>query len=319
MKKSILFKVIVLLFLSGNGVCAPQVFKTNDEKCSYGEIKGKEYKYKGKYKYMNITFLHNPNLQSYEQMGDKVYKPLIKGFKVLETGLTTAENKYYNDSSILSSLRYDKEAIEHNDIYILDGGVSTKIVSEKCQIFYTQIKYVSRFRDALSNIDGTELSIEDIRNIAGSQNFAKTDFKATMKYDRFEKIHKIRTPELHSSFVRGSLKDGNILYVQLYTSLYFNGKWGFIDKSIDTDGNKHTVVKITTDTDCSRSSGCRLTETIAISLSIDFLKRNKKGFEIKAYGSKEKIIKVPGAMVRSFLLGVENAKKQTKHSSQQVA
>ena len=317
MKKiSILSGVIVLLFLAGCGAGAPQVLKNNDGKCSYKEIQGKEYKYKGKYQYMQITFLHNPNLQSYEQMGNKVYEPLMKGFKILETGVTTAENRYYNESPILSGSRYAKSSFNNNDIYILDSGVSTKIVSEKCQIFYTQIKYVSRFRDSLSNIDGSELSIEDIRNIAGSKNFIKDDFKATISYDRFEKSYKILTPELYSTFIRGSMKNNDILYVQLYTSLYFNDKWGFIDKSIDTNGKKHSVVKISTDTDCSGSYGCSLTETIGISLSIDFLKRNKKGFEIKAYGSKEKIIKVPGAMVRSFLSGIENAKKLTKQSSQ---
>lgn len=309
MKKiSILFGFVILLGLSGCDTGVPEVYKSASGKCSYGDIKGKEYKYTGEYQYMDIIFLHNPNIEAYQQMGNEVYAPLMKGFKILKTGITTAENRAYNESPILSDLRYNKGSIDNNDIYILDGGVSTKIISKECQIFYTQIKSVSEFEDSLSNIDGTELSINDITNIAGSKNFRKSDFKATIKYDRFEKTHKIHTPELYSSFIRGAVKDKTVLYVQLYTSLYFKNKWGFIDKAIDTDGKKHTVVKISTDTDCSQVNNCSLTETIGIALSIDFLEKYKKGFEIKAYGTKEKVIKIPGAMVRSFLSGINKAK-----------
>jgi len=315
-KISISFGFVILLGLSGCGAGAPQVQKMDNGKCSYGEIKGKEYKYKGKPEYISNTFLYNPNLRPYQQVDNRVYEPLTKGFKVLETGFTTAENRYFNQSPILSILRYSKDSIDNNDIYIFDSGVSTKIISRDCNVFYTQIKHIDEFRQSLSNIDGSELSIDDIINIVGSKNLKKLDFTALIKYDRFEKTYKIRTPELYSFFIRGSVKNKRTLYVQLYASLDFFKKWGFIDKSIDTDGKKHTVVKITTDTDCSDPNNCILTETIGISLSIDFLEKNKKGFEIKAYGSKEQIIKVPGAMVRSFLAGVEQAKKLTKHRNE---
>ena len=100
--------------------------------------------------------------------------------------------------------------------------------------------------------------------------------------------------------IRGNFSNKEVKFIQLYTNLYFIDKWGFVKNAVDTNGVYHDVTKISTDTSCS-SSGCTLTETIGIDLSLDFLKNNQNGFEIKAFGTREKIINVPSVMIKSFL------------------
>jgi hypothetical protein len=96
--------------------------------------------------------------------------------------------------------------------------------------------------------------------------------------------------------------------------LTFFDKWGFISNALDTDGVSHDVVKISSDTDCSHSDllGCKLTETIGVALTEKFLNKYINGFEIKVYGTKEKIIKVSGEAVKGFVSGIEKAKKMAK-------
>ena len=74
------------------------------------------------------------------------------------------------------------------------------------------------------------------------------------------------------------------------------------------------MVKISTDTDCSYSDmlGCKLTETIGVTVSEEFLNKNRDGFELKVFGTKEKIVKVSSHMVESFLSGLNKAKTQVK-------
>ncbi|MFQ5346443.1 MAG: hypothetical protein ACE5ED_01195 [Rhodothalassiaceae bacterium] len=160
------------------------------------------------------------------------------------------------------------------------------------------------------------LFIAILNGCQGDRPLEKLKLTADIKYDKFVKSYDVSTPFYDNMLIRGSVdaKSNRIIYVQLYTDLVFFEEWGYIETSIDTDGNRHEVTQISSDVDCySEFLGCELTEGIGITLSKDFLESHRNGFEIKAYGAQEKIITVPRQLIESFLLGLDKAIQQSKN------
>lgn len=266
--------------------------------CGYHKIKGKAFKYSGSGEYMYQYFSYNPNIEDYKQMNTSNYSSLIKyNFKVLETGLTTSITKKYLE--FLSPFRYTDDIFD-NAVYRYDSSSSSKIITEDCKVYYTNGNFLSAYIRDIKNVDKTELSTNDLSIIFGEKGFKKLDFESEITYDKFTKDTKITTPLLKNILIRGNYQNNKVVFIQLYANLYFDNSWGFIKNAVDTDSKQHNVTRISTDTSCTKT-GCTLTETVGIDLSLDFLKKNQNGFEIKAYGTREKIITVPSVMVKSFL------------------
>ena len=126
----------------------------------------------------------------------------------------------------------------------------------------------------IKNSDNSELNEKDLLTIIGEKPLTKLEFESDIVYDKFTKVNAVTTPYLNNMAIRGNFSNKEVKFIQLYTNLYFKNKWGFIKNAVDTNGSYHDVTKISTDTSCS-NSGCTLTETIGIDLSLDFLKKNQ--------------------------------------------
>lgn len=287
----------------------PAKYETSSNKeCSFNAIAGKPYRIADIYnQYVTNSFFYNPNQEKVWQLDKKNYRALVaEKFKVLETGVITAEdNKSRQD--FLSNYRYSDEEIDQV-LYKKDRAYSTKVVTEDCTVYYLSAdSSASTLREFIVNADRSKIDDKDVMALYGPQPLQKMSMGASIEYDRFDKRLKIKTPFFDDKMIRGSIstRDNSITLIQLYTSIKFLDDWGHLSYATDTEGNRHEVIKIADDADCQDNPfsehKCRLTETVGVSLSKDFLERHKEGFELKVAGSQEKIVKVSGAMVNGFL------------------
>lgn len=284
---------------------------SKDNACNYESLPGKSYIISEHFKpYITLEFFFNPEKEKYLQSDENDYERLItQKFKIVETGIITAEDLKYR-APYLERHRYKEEEID-GELYKRDRTYSTKLVTEDCTLYYLSGEAgKSSILPNILNEDGSKVGEKDVLSLIGTKPLQKADLNADIKFDKFEKIYKVSTPFFKDQLLRGvvSAKNNEIINVQLYTNLKFLGNWGNIQSAIDTDGTHHEVTKISSDTDCSSQfSVCHLTETIGITLSPEFLEKNKDGFEIKASGTQERIISVPGNLVKSFLTGIDKA------------
>lgn len=291
--------------------------------CAYDSIEGKSFRLNESFKpYVTNHFFFDPDKVRVRQLDKNHYEALrTQNFKVIETGVVTVED-IKSKQPYLSMYRYFEEEIGGN-LYKRDKSFSTKVLTEDCTTYYLHGgTSIESLRYSIIASDGSKISDNDVLWLIGDKPLEKLTLKASIEFDRFEKMYKIATPFYNDRLIRGSVNANNhsVSYIQLYIDLIFFDKWGFINNAVDTDGKYHEVTKISMDTDCSNFDivGCILTETVGISLYREFLEKHSDGFEIKVFGTKEKIVKVPGIMVKSFLSGLESAIYQSKKGANGV-
>lgn len=306
--KYILF-ITVLIILTGCAGNSPEIYQSGDSKtCSFATIEGKAFRYDGNMDYTHLYFRYNSELEFEPNIPYNYDSARLYNFKILQTGLITEHNIKHNRKPIFASFRYNEDIIGEY-AYKYDSGYSTKIVTADCKIYYLSMSKISEYQNLIKNSDNTKLSEKDLLNIIGEKPLKKLEFESDITYDKFTKVNAVTTPYLNNMAIRGNFSNKEVKFIQLYTNLYFIDKWGFVKNAVDTNGVYHDVTKISTDTSCS-NTGCTLTETIGIDLSLDFLKNNQNGFEIKAFGTREKIINVPSVMIKSFLKAAEIIQKE---------
>jgi len=288
-----------------------------DKSCHFEKMPGKAYLISPEFKkYVSVYFFYDAEKEKVYQDDESRYVPLVaQMFKVVETGVITQEDTL-SRQPYLSEHRYTEGDIKGIP-YTIDKAFSTKLVTEDCSIFY--LNGGATVKSLLFSVvaaDGSSITEDDVLVLYGSEPLERKSMDTTIEYDRFEKQLKLSTPYYNDMLIRGSVntKNQSVSYLQLYLNLVFLDKWGFISNAVDTNGVRHEVVKISTDTDCSYSDmlGCKLTETIGVTVSEEFLNKNRDGFELKVFGTKEKIVKVSSHMVESFLSGLNKAKTQVK-------
>jgi hypothetical protein len=316
MKATSILTVIISIILTSCITTGPIKYgDATKGNCAYRSIDSKEYKLSDLCKkYVTNYFFYDPNVEIMYQRNINAYKALQnQNFKILKTGVVSVDNMA--KKTRLPIFRYSDQELG-GDLYKLDNSFSTMVLTEDCTIFYFQLSLVSGAnRTSVVSVDGTAIMDDDILKLIGTQPLEKLTLKASVEYDRFEKVFKVATPMYKDILIRGSIKanDQSVSYIQLYLDLLFLNEWGFISNAIDTDSNRHDVTKISSDTN-SHDFGISLTETIGVSLDRDFLEKHADGFELKVFGAQEKIIKVHGLMVKSFLQGLDSAILQAKNN-----
>jgi hypothetical protein len=287
---------------------------SSGSKCIYNEVDSKEFILTDLMKqYVTNDFFYDPGVESLFQNNKNHYKALqSQNFKILETGLITADGISAR-KSFLQKYRYDDVVLD-GELYVLDNSFSTKIITEDCTIFYLSLKgNLKSLQSSILLANGSGISDADLFQILGKEALKKETLEASINYDRFEKVFKVRTPMFEEKFLRGAVSENSqdISYIQLYLDVLFLGEWGFINNAIDTDGNFHEVTKISSDVD-SHSFGTSLTETVGVTLYREFLEKHKDGFELKLVGKQERIINIYGTMVKSFWSIPENLDKMLR-------
>ncbi|RAZ02969.1 hypothetical protein C8322_13775 [Acinetobacter sp. SM1B] len=284
--------------------------------CNYEEIKSNEYKLtESSKKYVLLHFFIDPNKDRFAsgQRSERKYAALRENnFKVLETGLTT---KAHDSFKRLKQFNTDVEI--SGKAYTLDKSLTTKLITSTCDVFYVNLDqpYDEKYWSSIYlKADGSPIKTEGLLEIIG-KSLQPKDTSANVTYDRFEKVVNIKTNEFNNMLLRGAYSPSSKknLFVQLYLDATFLGDWGGIKLAYDTSGVAHEVVLISHNADCSnRYLGCKLEETLGVTLSEDFLKKNKNGFELKLKGKQDKIISVSSDLVKSFLDGLDQAKREYK-------
>lgn len=307
MKKQSYFLVVVSAALllsgcatSGSVVMSPSLLN-GSKNCSYSAISGNEYKLSELTKqYPSNKFFFDASTDL-GQLEKSSYADLVNGtFKVVDSGIMTAHDTLY--ASI-----YEPENITLNGVpYKKEKSLSTKLVTSSCTVFYLRgSETESNIRDSIVKSNGKAVDDNDVKTLIGDKTLSQVSFTATKKYDRFTKSSDIETEEFNGMLIRGLQdKDGRLVFTQLYTDLTFTGDWGNINAAIDEDGKMHEIKKINTDADCSGSYGCKLTETVGVLLTKDFLIKHKNGFDIKFIGSLSKIVSVPKPMISAYLSAI---------------
>jgi len=321
-KFSLLLAVGLLVGCQATGPVKYQGSGAESAGCDYGSIEGDEYTLTDSTKpYVTNIFFYDSTKEKVWQLDKGMYTDLVSGnFKVVEVGVVTQED-INAKKPFLSKYRYFQE--EYNgELLKRDKSFSTKVVTQNCSVYYLHGGTGKKsLTSSIAKSTGESLSDKDVMKVFGKTVFVELDLAASIKYDKFDKRYKVTTPTHNKMLLRGSINEDThgVSYIQLYADLTFLEKWGFVKHATDTDGVNHEVTKISTDTDCSsRVLGCVLTETIGVSLSRDFLEQKKEGFEIKVYGTKEAILKVPGKLVESFLEGLDQAVSKSKSGDKSV-
>lgn len=307
-------KKILAVGVLGLGVVTGVYAKT----CDYDQIKSNEYQLTDLSKqYVMTKFFIDPDKDMFArvQRDAKKYVNLKDSkFKVLESGVATKYNERLKTG--LKSYRFSDITID-GKAYVLDKSLSTKFVTPNCEVFYLNLENPIDTRTwgaSFLKADNSPADTASLLEMVG-KSLQPKDTSATVTFDRFEKIVNIQTKEFNNMLLRGIYNPDSkkTSLVQLYLDATFIGNWGGIKLAYDTSGSTHEVVLINHDADCSNKyMGCRLKETLGVTLSEDFLRKNQNGFELKLKGKQDKIIMVSSDLVGSFLGGLNQAKKDYK-------
>ncbi|WP_151981573.1 hypothetical protein [Acinetobacter guerrae] len=283
-----------------------------NEDCDYKGLSGQEYKISEDYKdYVTNSFEAYSDKEDWQQGDKSEYVSLRNNnFKVMETGVRTLSAEQAM-RPFLDSYRYTY-IYDKSRAFVADKSYRTKVLTDDCKIFYYEPS--SKFVDFLDQIEfsnGKKLSFEDFRKFLGKAIFVKK-IKTYSSYDKFEKRTTIRTEQYDDYLLRGyyAPQQKKLVFIQLYTDQVFFDNWAQISIAKDAFGGTHKVTRINGDADCSGSYGCRLTETIGIDISEQFLRSHMDGFELKLIGKKSRVINVSGEVIQSFLQELKNIRNQ---------
>jgi len=285
--------------------------------CGYAGLAGPEYVITDFYKrYVTNSFFYDLKSEKYSQTNKDAYLPLIQHpFKMLDNTLESVETNKYKQSYLAQYRYFDIEL--DGKIYKIDKTKVTAFVTSDCHIYYqTRDEGPKGYTHNFARTDGKSISSEDVArffNLTSVDNSVNSgnslvSFVPIVEKDPYLKTVSLTTKAYNGVLLRAaySEKEKKVSFIQLYADAVFFDKWAHLQAAYDEDGNEHKLVKISTDVDCNHSDmfGCKLTETVGISLTHDFLKKNTNGFTIKAIGTREKIISVPKDMVTGMLNGL---------------
>lgn len=290
------------------------IFANAQNNCRYAEVGSPSYVIADKFKkYAAMSFFTQKESQTTKMASldnNKLNGLIDSEFKVIDTGLETPMRTYWMGGA--SQNRFADVSVG-GGIYTLDKSLSTKIITPSCDVFFmasSDAFIPMSFNMGFKRLDGVEMSDSDYLILNG-KNLSIKNLDATVSYDRFENLVKIRTKEFDGMLLRGSYNptSKNMILTQLYLDTTFYGSWGNIKVAYDEGGKTHEVVMIDYDADCSnKHTSCQLKETLGVNLSESYLRSNKGGFELKLKGKQDKYIKIEASMIQSYLNGIEKAK-----------
>lgn len=288
--------------------------------CNYESIGGVEYELTDlTKKYVTNNFIYNPNLEDYQQLDKSLYTSLVQNpFKVTKTDIITKSSKDYE--GFLSHHRYT-DVDFNNKAYKMDGLYNIEVTTKDCKKFYYAPRYKSfdDFKTDLKRTDNLPVTSTNYTDFFKS-SLIKPEIQTSQEYDKFEKKVKVRTDKFKNYFIRGNFDTTKNKYdfIQLY--LTFNkmpktdkSAYGtYIRTALDTDGNAHDVVMISSEIDDCKSEvlGCVITNDIGIDLTESFLRKYSDGFELKIMDSKPFVISVSKDVIQSFLNTTDDLKQK---------
>lgn len=287
--------------------------KTGSKNCGYENILGDEFRLSDSFaEYAsNMFFFDATRTGGMDQLNSKAYKSLAtQKFKILKTAVITAQAKLAREP-YLASFRYN-EVVLNDSLYKIDKGYSTKVVTQDCSIFFFKVGNTpDHIETSILQANNTKLTTDQFINLTGPMSLVSVDTSPEIELDRFTKQYKVKTVYFDDMLLRATLDGvtGELVFAQLYTDITFYGDWGSITNAVDTNATHHDVTKIDTDADCSsKFTGCRLTETVGVTLSEQYLKNNQNGFDLRFQGTKTREVTVHGSLVQSLLEGLESVR-----------
>lgn len=284
--------------------------------CGYEDLSGTEYRITDKNKeYVFNDFVVNPNRDKFGigQRSDRNYKSLRNNaFKVLSTDYVTIDSTAYKNKP--TSKRY-REIVIDGKAYTQDRYFNIELITSDCVKYYHAPNGIKEHFDyKFQKTDGTANTIQDFSTFLG-KSIQGAQVKATSKYDAFDKLYEVKTDFFKDQMIRGYLdsEKKDAAKIQVYMSLVFLDKWGFVDTAKDRNGVSHEVTTIDKNVDCSGKRlglGCMLTETVGVTVDEDFLRKNTSGFELKLSGKQSKVVFVSGELVMAFLKELDDLRKK---------
>jgi len=271
--------------------------------CDYKNIQSPEFKL-AKDLYTRSYFTHSP-----DGKGSKYsdYYKAIKTEPFKLTGVSETKTEKYSSYDILHKGK-EYLRLEDDTLYKLTlPNEVAQVVTSSCSTYW--LKKDNLNFDNITQKNGDKLTLSDNILIYGKENLSPLDMRPIeLESDKFKKIITLKGTEYKGRFFRAwASSETNKLITstaQLYTRLVFSD-WAHVDRAYDESGKKYNVTKIGSDTSCSKY-GCTLYEYVGLELSIDFLRHNKKGFEIQFEGNQKQVIAVASYQVEQLLLGVKS-------------
>lgn len=286
-----------------------EIENNSSDNCNYHDIKSDEYRIsESKKRYITNNFLKDPNLEDYQQRNYNYDDLANNSFKFYKSTETKESLKYRQE--YLESFRFRDIDLDNNT-YIIDMSYNIEVITNNCQKFYYEPEDYRLFKYSFIRNDGREISVNDYKQSL-SDALIKKEINTTVNYDKFDKNYTIKTDYFKNYMIRGyyDINKKN-KFIQIYTDIHFSGDWHFFDTAKDEYGDTHEVTRIDQEADCkprSYTDKCFLTETIGISVSEKFLRKNKNGFSMKIYGKKSIVLDISGDVVQSFLKEVDKLK-----------
>lgn len=311
MKLKYLSIVFVMLGLSSTAFA---------NECNYESIGGVEYEINNwKKPYVTNDFQYDTTLDDYKQSDKSKYESLIQNpFKVSKTDVITKTSEDYK--GFLSDNRYTDVNFD-DKAYKMDGLYNIEVTTKDCKKFYYSPRYKSfkEFESDFKRTDNLLITPTDYTDFFKS-SLVKIDIQTSKEYDKFEKKVKVRTDKFKDYLIRGNFDTTKNKYdfIQLYFTfknipkIYKSAYGTYIRTALDTDGNAHDVVMISSEVDDCKSEflGCIITNDIGIDLTESFLRKHSDGFELKVMDSKPFVISVSKDLVRSFLNATNELKSK---------
>ncbi|MGF1694011.1 hypothetical protein [Photobacterium kagoshimensis] len=269
-----------------------------NNKCSYDNLNSNEFVYTGDPKYFSIYFESDRGYLGKSNIGEQ-----LQGKKFKFSGINKPNDKIFN--------KYTKIMNINGIDYQFDSNVKTAVMFEDCisalwfkgHVNYNEIKELKSFK----KINGSSFSENDLAFTYGINNVKRAKHEALIDIDDFANTATIKTKYQDGILLRAwsnnkltqKPKD-----FQLYVDLKFSGDWGHVKTARTKDGTIYNLTKIDTNADCSGTFGCILTETVGVTLPISLLKTNQNGFDVKFYGTKNKVITVSSYHIKSLNNGI---------------
>lgn len=270
--------------------------------CGYENMPSSEFVYTGNEKYFSLYFESDRGYLGKSNLGKDLVGKKFK-FSGNINQSSGAINKYPKIINI--------EGVD----YEFDSNVKTAVMFEGCTSalwFKGHTNYQTiQGKEKFNKVDGTSFTVEDLAYAYGTTNVKPAVYEAIIETDEFADTATIRTKFQDRVLLRAwsnkkltkKPKD-----FQLYADLLFLNDWGNVKTARTKDGKAYTLTNINKDADCSRITGCALTETVGVVLPISLLENNKDGFQVKFYGTKQQVVNVSGFHVKSLIKGLSEVK-----------
>ncbi|MCH2057909.1 MAG: hypothetical protein MK214_15110 [Thalassotalea sp.] len=298
-----------IVTLTGCQATAPNAStKLDSNRCtpeSYSNLEGPEFLYVGEPRYVTNYFDVAYDSSNY-RYGKEHYSPLI-GSKFKFTGtLSPKESAYQNP--------YVKVIEIDDDVTEFESNIKSMVITESCNAFWfsghVNYNYITGKRSGVfKKSDNSKVTFKDFQFVYGSKNATPYDAAAEIEVDKFAKTATIKTKYTNSLMLRAwsnselSKKPNEI---QIYKEISL-ADWAHFDRAISDDGQARKLVKIDTDVrNCGSSLGCMVYETVGITVPLSYVRKNKDGFEIQAYGKQKAVIEVPKYQISAMLKAIDN-------------